>query len=546
MNTKIFKIEDPAQNGRELAEAASILRSGGIVAFPTETVYGLGGNALDPAAAAKIFRAKGRPQDNPLIVHIAALSELEVLCHDVPDEAYALASAYWPGPLTMILPKNECIPDETTAGLDTAGIRMPSHPVARALIAACGVPIAAPSANLSGKPSTTSFAHVLRDMDGRVDAIIDGGTSEVGLESTVIEFDSGFARILRPGYITKEDIEAVLGEGKCLIAPGVREHVADSERVRSPGMKYRHYAPQAPVLAVCGKPADAAREIRRRARGQTGCAAIVCDEYAHSLPCETIACGRSDDLRAMAHKLFDALRTLDRPDVRQIYAQCPEETGVGLAVANRLKRAAAFRVVQARRVYVVGLAGPTGAGKSTVCDFFRARGAKVLDCDGLYHEMLENDEALLAAIRGAFPEAFSGDALDRRALGRIVFSDGEKLALLNRTVLPLVAVRSEKEIEKAEADGETMLVLDAPTLFESGLDRACDLTLGVLASKETRIARIAARDGLTEEYARLRVEGGKGDAFYRARCAEIVTNDGDEAALKAQMDRINHIINIGR
>jgi ATP-binding cassette subfamily B protein len=194
----------------------------------------------------------------------------------------------------------------------------------------------------------------------------------------------------------------------------------------------------------------------------------------------------------------------------------------------------------------IALVGPTGAGKSTVCDFFRARGAKVLDCDGLYHEMLENDEALLAAIRGAFPEAFSGDALDRRALGRIVFSDGEKLALLNRTVLPLVAVRSEKEIEKAEADGETMLVLDAPTLFESGLDRACDLTLGVLASKETRIARIAARDGLTEEYARLRVEGGKGDAFYRARCAEIVTNDGDEAALKAQMDRINHIINIGR
>ena len=546
MNTKIFKIEDPAQNTQALTEAASILRSGGIVAFPTETVYGLGGNALDPAAAAKIFRAKGRPQDNPLIVHISALSELEVLCHDVPDEAYALASAYWPGPLTMILPKNECIPDETTAGLDTAGIRMPSHPVARALIAACGVPIAAPSANLSGKPSTTSFAHVLRDMDGRVDAIIDGGTSEVGLESTVIEFDSGFARILRPGYITKEDIEAVLGEGKCLIAPGVREHVADNERVRSPGMKYRHYAPQAPVLAVCGKTSDVAREIRRRTRGQTGCAAIVCDEYAHSLPCETIPCGKSDDVRAMAHKLFDALRTLDRPDVIKIYAQCPEETGIGLAVANRLKRAAAFRVVQARRLCVVGLTGPTGAGKSTVCDFFREKGARILDCDALYHKMLDTDEALLSAIRASFPDAFPDGKLDRKALGKIVFADSEALALLNKTVLPIVALRVEKEIDKAEEEGEAMLVLDAPTLFESGLDRTCDLTVGVLAAKDTRIARIAARDGLSEEYARLRVEGGKGDAYYRARCAEIVTNDGDPAALAIQMDRINHTINIGR
>ena len=546
MNTKIFKIEDPVRDAKAIAEAASILREGGVVAFPTETVYGLGGNALDAYASGKIFRAKGRPQDNPLIVHIASLSALETLCHDVPDEAYALASAYWPGPLTMILPKNECIPDATTAGLDTAGIRMPSHPVARALIEACGVPVAAPSANLSGKPSTTSFAHVLRDMDGRVDAIIDGGTSEVGLESTVVEFDGGIVRILRPGYITKEDIEAVVGKGRCEIAPGVREHVADSERVRSPGMKYRHYAPQAPVLAVCGSSADVAREMRRRARAAEGCAAILCDEYAHSLPCETIPCGKSGDTRAMAHRLFDALRTLDRPDVRQIFAQCPDESGVGLAVANRLKRAAAFRVVNARKLYVVGLTGPTGAGKSTVCEFFRARGGKILDCDGLYHEMLASDETLLSAIKNAFPDAFTSAGLDRKALGRIVFADSAKLALLNNTVLPLVASRVEAEIEKAESAGEKLLVLDAPTLFESGLDKACDLTLGVLAPMETRIARIASRDNISEEYARLRAEGGKADAYFRANCMQIVVNDGNLQALEDALDRIYKTTDIGR
>jgi len=543
MNTQIFTITDPVRDAEAVARAGAILREGGLVAFPTETVYGLGGNALDATAAARIFAAKGRPQDNPLIVHIAEIEQLDALVHDIPNAARRLADAYWPGPLTMILPKNACIPIETTGGLDTCGIRMPSHPVARALISAAGVPVAAPSANLSGKPSTTNFSHVYRDMNTRVDAIIDGGESEVGLESTVIEFDGERARILRPGFITQEDIEAVLGEGMCEIAHGVREHISDGERVRSPGMKYRHYAPQSPVYAICGDPADVAREMRRRIRGQKNCAAIICDEYAKTLPCRTIACGPAGDYAAEGHRLFDALRTLDDPEISFILAQCPDETGVGLAVANRLKRAAAFHVINARRTYVVGLTGPTGAGKSTVCTRFADAGAQIVDCDRLYHEMLASDEAMNADLRAAFPTAYRDDILDRKALGRIVFADPAALQTLNATVLPHVAARIERIINEADAEGTKLLVLDAPTLLESGADALCDLTICVTAPPQLRMYRIAMRDNLDDRYAQLRVEGGKDDDFYRGKCDETIVNDGELSQFCAQIDQIIHKIN---
>ena len=415
---------------------------------------------------------------------------------------------------------------------------MPAHPVARALIRCAGVPIAAPSANRSGKPSTTSFAHVLRDMEGQIDAIIDGGESEVGLESTVIEFDGGRARILRPGYITQEDIEAVLGPGMCLIAPGVREHVADGERVRSPGMKYRHYAPSAPVLAICGEARDVAREMQRRARGHENCAAIICDEYAQALPCRTIACGPQGDYATQAHRLFDALRQLDRPEIDFILAQCPDEYGLGMAIANRLKRAAAFHVVQARHGCVLGLTGPTGAGKSAACAAFAERGAQILDCDALYHKMLETDETLLKTLYEIFPSAFRDGQFDRHALGKLVFSDPEALAQLNAAVLPLVRTRVETEITRADTSGTDVLVLDAPTLFESGIDALCDFTLAVLAPPQLRIARISARDGLDGAYARLRVEGGQDDDFYLTRCDASVVNDGRLETLRAQIQTI--------
>ena len=358
MKTVIYTID-------EIEQAGAVIRAGGLVAFPTETVYGLGADALDADAARRIFAAKGRPQDNPLIAHIADIAMLDALCHDIPDAARRIAARFWPGPLTMALPKRPIVPDTVTAGLPTVGVRYPSHPVAQALIRAAGVPVAAPSANRSGKPSPTTFAHVLADMDGRIDGIIDGGNADVGVESTFIEFSGGKVRILRPGYITPEDLAEVVGAENVEIDGAVLKALAENERPRSPGMKYRHYAPSAPVIAVMGENWDCAREIRRGARTHEGAAAILCDEYADMIPCETLRVGRYGDYAAQAHRLFDALRALDRPDVRMIYAQCPDERGVGLAVANRLKRAAGFHVVNARRVTVLGLTGSTGAGKGS-------------------------------------------------------------------------------------------------------------------------------------------------------------------------------------
>ena len=422
------------------------------------------------------------------------------------------------------------------------GIRYPSHPVAQALIRAAGVPIAAPSANRSGKPSPTSFAHVLEDMDGRIDGIIDGGDTEVGVESTFIEFAGGRVRILRPGYITPEDLAEVVGPENVEIDGAVLAGLSENERPRSPGMKYRHYAPAAPVIAVTGENWDCAREIRRGVRGKPGAAAILCDEYAHLVPCEVLRVGKYGDYAAQAHRLFDALRELDRPDVRIIYAQCPAEQGVGLAVANRLKRAAGFHVLAARRLTVLGLTGSTGAGKGVVSDALRKRGAEIIDCDAVYHELLAGDAALNAALRDAFPAAYAGGILDRKALGRIVFQDSTALERLNTVTHPFVRRRITELLTDAEARGTALAVLDAPTLFESGADADCDFTLGVCAAPEKRIRRIMARDGLSEEYAALRIRGGKPDSYYEARCDAIIINNGTAEEAKAETDAVIHRI----
>lgn len=529
MKTVIYTID-------EIEKAGAVIRAGGIVAFPTETVYGLGANALDVDAARRIFAAKGRPQDNPLIAHIADIAMLDALCHDIPDAARRIAARFWPGPLTMALPKRPIVPDTVTAGLPTVGVRYPSHPVAQALIRAAGVPVAAPSANRSGKPSPTTFAHVLADMDGRIDGIIDGGNADVGVESTFIEFSGGKVRILRPGYITPEDLAEVVGAENVEIDGAVLKALAENERPRSPGMKYRHYAPSAPVIAVMGDNWDCAREIRRGARAHEGAAAILCDEYADLIPCETLRVGRYGDYAAQAHRLFDALRALDRPDVRMIYAQCPDERGVGLAVANRLKRAAGFHVVNARRVTVLGLTGSTGAGKGVVSRALADAGAEVIDCDAVYHDMLAHDAALLRDLQDAFPDAFAGGALDRKALGRMVFQDAAALDRLNDVTHPHIRRRIAALLEECEARGVHLAVLDAPTLFESGANRDCDFTLGVTAAPELRAARITARDGLDAAYANLRINAGKPDDYYKNQCDFMIENNGaPEDAVRAAL-----------
>lgn len=328
--------------GHDIPAAAAILRDGGLLGIPTETVYGLGANGLNAEAVRHIFEAKGRPQDNPLILHIPDASWLSRYCHDVPASAYALAERFWPGPLTMILPRREIVPDAVTCGLDTVGVRCPDHPVTLEIIRAAAVPVAAPSGNRSGRPSPTCARHMLEDMEGRIDAIVDGGPCGVGVESTIIDLTVTPPRLLRPGGLPLEELEEVLGEitvDKAVLSP-----LAAGEKPRAPGMKYRHYAPKAPVTVVTGPGEGTARYIRERAGEHTG---VICfDEFAEAFPnCVVEPIGSSADRAEQARRVFEALRAFDGTAVTAIYAQCPGDAGLGLAVANRLKKAAGFQIV---------------------------------------------------------------------------------------------------------------------------------------------------------------------------------------------------------
>lgn len=322
--------------------AAHIIRNGGLVGMPTETVYGLAANALDAKAVRKIFEAKGRPQDNPLIVHISALEQLDRLVKNLPQSAKKLAAAYWPGPLTMVLEKSELIPDVVSTGLPTVGIRFPSHPIAQALITASGVPIAAPSANRSGFPSTTTAEHVMRDMDGKIDAVLDGGTCGVGVESTIVMLTSQPPRLLRPGGITLEQLRAVLGHVE--VDPAVMNPLPKGAHPMSPGMKYKHYSPKADVIILSGGEDSYIHYVN--AHAQPGVAALCYDGEDSRLKVPAVCYGAEGDTAVQARELFEALRHLDDLGAKTVYARCPAPDGVGLAVYNRLMRAAGFEVIQ--------------------------------------------------------------------------------------------------------------------------------------------------------------------------------------------------------
>ena len=327
--------------------AANILREGGLVAIPTETVYGLGANGLDEAAVAKIFIAKGRPQDNPLILHVADAIQMEDFAHDIPAEAYLLAEKFWPGPLTLILPAKEVVPKSTTGGLSTVGIRCPDNETTREIIRLAGVPVAAPSANTSGKPSTVTAQHVLHDHEGKIDAVVDGGHSRVGVESTIVDLTEKPARLLRPGGITPEQLIAVLGE--LTVDEAVTAEIDPKKVVRAPGMKYLHYAPQAPVVIISGSRQKAADYIRHFYQpGER----VMCFEEELELyeGCDPIAYGREEDVATLSAGLFDVLRELDRPDIPRVYARCPVGGGLAFAVQNRLKKAAGFHIIDAEEI----------------------------------------------------------------------------------------------------------------------------------------------------------------------------------------------------
>jgi L-threonylcarbamoyladenylate synthase len=363
MHTTILTIDASHIDNDKIKAAADIIREGGLVAFPTETVYGLGADALNPDASKKIYTAKGRPSDNPLIVHISQFEDLVSIAKEVPAAAEQLAEAFWPGPLTMIVWKNEKVPYETTGGMDTVAIRMPNHAVALRLIQESGCLIAAPSANTSGRPSPTEAAHVAQDMDGRIPMILDGGSVGIGIESTIVDLTESKPMILRPGYITKEMLEEVLGEEVC-IDPGIlasetaAEHgvgKADTEKAgqkpKAPGMKYKHYAPKADLVLVEGAQDKVVAEINRLTAAKQGegkkVGVIATDETRECYRADlVVSVGAREDEDSIARQLYRTLRDFDDREVDAIYSESFATPRIGHAIMNRLIKAAGHQVIR--------------------------------------------------------------------------------------------------------------------------------------------------------------------------------------------------------
>lgn len=336
MKTKVIDITK--QYDLALSESARLLRDGELVAIPTETVYGLAANALDETAVKKIYLAKGRPSDNPLIVHISKIQELPRLVAEVPDKVKIMAEKFWPGPLTMIMKKSDKIPNAVSGGLDTVAVRMPKSRYARAIIENAGVALAAPSANLSGSPSPTSAKYVLSDMNGRIPLIIDAGSCEIGVESTVISFAQEPPVLLRPGAVTLEEITELIGEVE--VAHAVLNELKQGEKAASPGMKYKHYAPKADITIIKGSLDDFLRYIEGR-----DCF-VLCFEGEEANFEKCVTYGRENSALSQANRLFEALRELDEKGAKKVYARCPEISGMGLAVYNRLIRSAGFNIIE--------------------------------------------------------------------------------------------------------------------------------------------------------------------------------------------------------
>lgn len=354
MKTKLVRITSEQIEKETLQEAARLIREGELVAFPTETVYGLGADALRPEASKKIYAAKGRPSDNPLIVHICKFEELESIAKEVPKQAKLLSEAFWPGPLTMVVYKNEKVPYETTGGMETVAVRMPNHPVALGLIEESGCLIAAPSANTSGKPSPTEAAHVALDMDGRIPMILDGGAVGIGIESTIIDLTEEVPMILRPGYITKEMLEDVLGE-EVMIDPGIL--AADTtdpskagQKPKAPGMRYKHYAPKADLVLVEGETDSVVAKINelvveQQSKGR-GVGVIATDETVSLYQADVVmSIGARDDEDAIAAHLYKILRDFDEQQVDIIYSESFATPRIGQAIMNRLLKAAGYQVL---------------------------------------------------------------------------------------------------------------------------------------------------------------------------------------------------------
>ena len=501
--------------------ASEIIKAGGLVALPTETVYGLGANGLDPDAVKKIFEAKGRPQDNPLILHICGTEQMEDLCHDIPAAAYALAEAFWPGPLTMVLPAKDVVPLSTRAGLPSVAVRCPDCEITREIIRLSGVPIAAPSANISGKPSTTTAEHVRHDHDGRIDCIVDGGPCRVGVESTIIDLTEDTPRLLRPGGIGPEQLWTVVGD--IIIDKAVTASVDKDAVVKAPGMKYRHYAPDCRVLIVEGDlPAARSYVAQHWVPGNR----VLCfeEELEAFHGFAPLAYGRERDPDSLMAGLFAALRELDDPAIGTVFARCPRGSGKALAVQNRLAKAAGFTYVNPRQKnFIIGITGGTGCGKTTALNTIRDLGGTVIDCDEVYHRLLKDDRAMLSRIAQRFPGTVENGVLDRKKLGNIVFADADALLDLNQITHSAVT----EEVLRLLPAIPTLVAIDAIGLFEGGLSAYCDTTVAVTAPETDRITRLMAREGISEEYAASRIAAQKNNEYYSGLCEHTLENSGN-------------------
>lgn len=519
----------------DIQTAADILSNGGLVAMPTETVYGLAADALNGSAVRRIFEAKGRPMDNPLIVHVARFDDISRLglVSEIPGKACLLAEKFWPGPLTIIMPKGDVIPDEVSAGLDTVAVRIPSHPAAQRLLKVSGLALAAPSANTSGKPSPTTAEHVSDDMDGRIEAILDGGACGVGVESTVLTLADGTPRILRPGIITREQIEAVIGE--TLVDKAVLNRLETGEKASSPGMKYKHYAPEAEVILLRGDDDKYINYVNRAYRRGMSIAALCYDEDAASVLAPCVTMGAMSDEEAQAQVLFDALRAVDELRVETVYAHCPSAQGVGMALYNRMIRAAAFRVIDLPTKRIIGLTGQTGAGKSEAARLLEQRGLPVISADKAARDAVE-DEGVKRELCEAFGNVLLPDgSLDRRRTAEIAFSSPENTAKLNSITHPVIKRLMLEAAESAQGD---TVVFDASQLFESGEDLICDRIIGVVADREIRLKRLLERDGLERTEIERRMSAQFSEEFFRTCCDDIIVNDGTEAELAAAVDKL--------
>ncbi|MBR6335699.1 MAG: threonylcarbamoyl-AMP synthase [Clostridia bacterium] len=510
---------------KSIATAAEILKGGGLVAIPTETVYGLAANALDGEAVKRIFEAKGRPQDNPLIVHVSCAQEIPPLVAETDERLYALAEKFWPGPLTVVMKKSALIPDEVSAGLDTVAIRMPSHPAARAVIKASGLPLAAPSANLSGRPSPTKARHVMDDLEGKIDAVIDGGPCSVGVESTVITLETEPPMLLRPGGITPEQLEEVLG--KITVNHAVYEKLNENEEARSPGMKYKHYAPKAEVTLIKG----GFEVYEKYLKACCGDICAVCYEGEGKNFDISIEFGKKDDYASQARGIFEALRQVDEKSCKKAFVRCPEPRGIGLAVYNRLLRSAAFRVLDLDfGIAVYGITGQTGSGKSTLCKKAEDMGIAVIYTDKLARTALES-KAVQKALAGAFGgDIIENGAVNRALLAKKAFSSPGGTELLNACTHPEIIRLTVDEIHRAQKAGAKAALIDAPVLFATPLPAVCRKVICVTAPANLRKERIKERDGLTDEQADMRINAQQGEEDYKSKSDFIIENISLEEA----------------